>query len=144
MFESVRFLPRFTLLSKERNLVMDAQILQPALEAIAARERVTGKLFDHVEIARQEIPLSNREEENSVWGVATWTDVDPMLNFFAIEVRGLTNAYQINVNSGVTSNSCGKRCEFTFGGQGIRSMSLETAFISGHLPTKTQSGSSTI
>jgi hypothetical protein len=100
MFESVRFLPRFTLLSKERNLVMDAQILQPALEAIAARERVTGKLFDHVEIARQEIPLSNREEENSVWGVATWTDVDPMLNFFAIEVRGLTNAYQINVNSG--------------------------------------------
>jgi hypothetical protein len=99
-FDSVRFMPRFTLLSKERNIVMDAQILQPALDAIAARERVPSRLLDHVEIARAEIPLSTREEENAVWGVATWTDVDPALNFFAIEVRGLSNAYQINVDSG--------------------------------------------
>ncbi|MCU0707855.1 MAG: hypothetical protein MUF23_06155 [Pirellula sp.] len=99
-FESVRFIPRFTLLSKERNLVMDAQILAPAVDAIAARERVPGPLLDHVEIARNEIALSSRSDENAVWGVATWTDVDPALNFFAIEVRGLTNAYQINVDSG--------------------------------------------
>jgi hypothetical protein len=99
-FESVRFIPRFTLLSKERNLVMDAQILAPAVTAIAARERVPGPLLDHVEISRNEIKLSSREDENSVWGVATWTDVDPALNFFAIDVRGLTNAYQIDVDSG--------------------------------------------
>lgn len=99
-FESVRFIPRFTLLSKERNLVMDSQILAPAVAAIAAKERVQGPLLDHVEIARNEIKLSTREDENSVWGVATWTDVDPALNFFAIDVRGLTNAYQINVDSG--------------------------------------------
>ncbi len=99
-FESVRFIPRFTLLSKERNLVMDSQILAPAVAAIAARERVPGRLLDHVEIARSEIVLSTREDENSVWGVATWTDVDPALNFFAIDVRGLTNAYQISVDSG--------------------------------------------
>jgi hypothetical protein len=99
-YEAVRFIPRFTLLSKERNLVMDSQILAPAVDAIAARERVPGPLFDHVEIARNEIQLSSRDGENSVWGVATWTDVDPALNFFAIDVRGLTNAYQMNVDSG--------------------------------------------
>ncbi len=100
MFDSVRFIPRFTLISKERNLVMDSQILAPAVDAIAAKERVGSPIKDFVEIARTEIPLSSRVEENAVWGVATWTDVDPMLNFFAIEVRGLTNAYQIAVDSG--------------------------------------------
>ena len=101
MFESVRFMPRFTLVSKERRLAMDAQILQPALEAIAEKERVPGgRLLDHVEIAKSEIKLSRAEEENGVWGVATWTDVDPRLDFFAIDVRGLTNAYQIAVDSG--------------------------------------------
>ncbi len=99
-FESVRFIPRFTLLSKERNLVMDAQILSPAVAAIAARERIPGPLLDHVEIAKNEIKLSSLDETNALWGVATWTDVDPALNFFAIDVRGLTNAYQMNVDSG--------------------------------------------
>jgi hypothetical protein len=100
MFESVRFLPKFTLLSKERRVMMDAQVLQPALDAIAAKERVPGKLMDHIEISRAELKLSRSEEDNSVWGVATWTDVDPRVDFFAIDVRGLTNAYQINVDSG--------------------------------------------
>jgi len=100
MFDSVRFLPRFTLVSKERRLAMDAQILEPALQAIAAKERVPGRLMDHIEISKAELKLSRTEEENSVWGVATWTDVDPRLDFFAIDVRGLTNAYQISVDSG--------------------------------------------
>ena len=100
MYESVRFVPRFTLLSKERNIAMDAQILQPAIEAIAAKERVPGRLLDHVEIARQELKLSRTEQDNAVWGVATWTDVDPRVDFFAIDVRGLTNAYQMTVASG--------------------------------------------
>jgi hypothetical protein len=99
-FDSVRFIPRFTLLSKERRLAMDSQILMPAVEAIAARERVPGgRLVDHIEIARQEIPVS-KGPEDGIWGVATWTDVDPRLDFFAIDVRGLTNAYQIQVDSG--------------------------------------------
>ncbi len=99
-FDSVRFIPRFTLISKERNVVSDAQILTTAVEAVAAKERVPGRLLDHVEIARNEIKVSTREDENALWGVATWTDVDPNIDFFAIEVKGLTNAYQINVDSG--------------------------------------------
>ncbi|MFY8070399.1 MAG: hypothetical protein ACOVNQ_01870 [Pirellula sp.] len=99
-YDSVRFIPRFTLLSKERQLAMDSQILMPAVQAIAARERVPGgRLADHIEIARQEVPVS-KGPEDGFWGVATWTDVDPRLDFFAIDVRGLTNAYQIQVDSG--------------------------------------------
>lgn len=100
-YESVRFIPRFTLISKERRLAMDSQILMPAVQAIAAKERVPGgQLLDHIEIARNEIPVSKGGDDGSLWGVATWTDVDPRLDFFAIDVRGLTNAYQIQVDSG--------------------------------------------
>lgn len=99
-YDSVRFIPRFTLLSKERRLAMDPQILMPAVQAIAAKERVPGgRLSDHIEIARQEMPVS-KGPDDGIWGVATWTDVDPRLDFFAIDVRGLTNAYQIQVDSG--------------------------------------------
>jgi len=97
--EGVRFLPRFTMVSKERNLNLDAQILPAARDAIAARERVGKKLHDHIDISRLFIDEANLEADNSVWGVATWTDVDPRLDFFAIDVRGLTNAYKIRVDS---------------------------------------------
>ena len=29
-----------------------------------------------------------------MWGVATWTDVDPRIDFFSVYVGGLTNAYR--------------------------------------------------
>jgi len=98
-FESVRFLPRFSLLSKERNISMDAQILPTALDAIAAKERIGKPLHDHVEIGKFDIAASSTEEDKSLWGVATWTDVDPRLDFFAIDVRGLTNAFKIRLDA---------------------------------------------
>jgi hypothetical protein len=97
-FESVRFISRFALLSKERNLNLDAQILPTAIDAIAAKERVGKPLLDHVEIGKIDIKASTLDEDNSIWGVATWTDVDPRLDFFAIDVRGLTNAYKIRID----------------------------------------------
>ena len=98
-FESVRFLPRFSLLSKERNISIDAQILPTALEAIAAKERIGKPLYDHVEIGKFDIAESTPEDDKSLWGAATWTDVDPRIDFFAIDVRGLTNAYKIRIDS---------------------------------------------
>ena len=97
--DSVRFLPRFSLLSKERSINLDAQILPAAMDAIAARERVGKPLYDHIQIGKIDITASTQEEDKSVWGVATWTDVDPRLDFFAIDVRGLTNAYKIRLDS---------------------------------------------
>ena len=32
--------------------------------------------------------------DRGVWGVATWEDIDPNIDFFSIYVGGLTNAYQ--------------------------------------------------
>lgn len=102
--ESVRFLPRFSMLSKERNFSIDAKILPSAMEAIAARERVGKRLHDQIEIGKLDIVSSSPEEDKSVWGVATWTDVDPRLDFFAVDVRGLTNAYKIRVDADDKSN----------------------------------------
>lgn len=98
-FDSVRFIPRFVLVSKERNIAMDSQILPTAVSAIAARERVGKPILDQVDISKIDIKASTSEEENSYWGVATWTDVDPRLDFFAIDVRGLTNAYRLRLDS---------------------------------------------
>ncbi len=99
-FESVRFIPRFTMVSKERDFNDDAQILPTAKAAIAARERVGKPIYDHVEIAKVNIEASTLDSDKSYWGVATWTNVDPRLDFFAIDVRGLTNAYRIRLDSG--------------------------------------------
>ena len=98
-FDSVRFLPRFAIVSKERNLNIDSQILPAAKAAIAARERVGKPILDHIEISKKDIPASSLDADNSFWGVATWTNVDPRLDFFAIDVRGLTNAYKIRIDS---------------------------------------------
>jgi len=103
-FDSVRFLPYFVLVSKERKLSMDAQILPTAKSAIAARERVGKPIYDHIEIGKRDIPLSSLDADNSFWGIATWTDVDPRLDFFAIDVRGLTNAYRIRIDESGKKN----------------------------------------
>ena len=102
--DSVRFIPRFSLLSKERNFSIDAQILPSAMDAIAAKERVGKKLYDHIEITKLDIGVSTPEEDKSVWGIATWTDVDPRVDFFAVDVRGLTNAYKVRIDSEGKSN----------------------------------------
>jgi len=98
-YEAVRFMPRFSIVSKERNLNIDSQILPVAKAAIAARERVGKPIYDHIEIGKQLIPLSSMDSDSSIWGVATWVDVDPRLDFFAVDVRGLTNAYKIRIDS---------------------------------------------
>ena len=54
----------------------------------------TASCSNSVEISGQPIPLSTATEDNSVWGVATWVDVDPRIDFFSIYINGLTNAYR--------------------------------------------------
>jgi hypothetical protein len=38
--------------------------------------------------------VSDDRIDRSVWGVATWTDIDPRIDFFSVFVGGLTNAYR--------------------------------------------------
>ena len=51
-------------------------------------------LLNSVEMAEQPIPVSDGRIDRGVWGVATWADIDPRIDFFSVYVGGLTNAYR--------------------------------------------------
>jgi hypothetical protein len=70
------------------------RVLPTAKDKIAAREQITAKLHDSIEITTVDIPRSSDEAAPGVWGVATWEDVDPTIDFLSIFVYGLTNAFQ--------------------------------------------------
>lgn len=77
------------------------RVIPAALEPIRRREDPTGKLFaggllDSASMAAVEIPF-----DKSRWGVATWEDVDPRIDFFSIFVTGLTNALEWRQRAGV-------------------------------------------
>jgi hypothetical protein len=97
----VRFLPQFVLESEDRQAngkpVLKSyldRVIPAAVAAISQRERIGHPLLNTVEIAEQPIPVSDGRIDRSVWGVATWVDVDPRIDFFSILVGGLTNAYR--------------------------------------------------
>jgi hypothetical protein len=96
-----RFIPQFVLEAHDRQAngkpvdksYLD-RVIPVADAAIAARERIGQPLLNTVEIAEQPIPVSDGRITHDVWGVATWVDVDPRIDFFSIYVGGLTNAYR--------------------------------------------------
>jgi hypothetical protein len=97
----VRFLPQFVLESQDR--LADGQrvpkayldrVIPAAVVAISKRETPGHMLLNSVEMAEQPIPVSDERIDRSVWGVATWTDIDPRIDFFSVYVGGLTNAYR--------------------------------------------------
>jgi hypothetical protein len=69
-------------------------ILPTAAEKIRVREQITADVYNSVEISKIKVPYSNDPDAPGVWGVATWTDVDPNLDFVSVEFFGLTNAFQ--------------------------------------------------
>ncbi len=70
------------------------RLIPVAIEAIQQKEDPNRKLLSSVEIGSKLIPLSTELVDKSVWGVATWEDVDPRIDYFSVYVEGLTNAYQ--------------------------------------------------
>lgn len=93
--EPVQFFPWFVLESKDPDVAKayPDRLIPVAVPAIAAREDRNRKLKSTVEISGA-IPPSGEGEDNSVWGVATWSDIDPRIDQFAVYLAGLTNAYQ--------------------------------------------------
>jgi hypothetical protein len=97
----VEFVPQFVLESHDRmpsgerisKAYLD-RIIPAAVAAISQRETPGRMLLNSVEMAEQPIPVSTDRIDNSVWGVATWTDIDPRIDFMSVYVGGLTNAYQ--------------------------------------------------
>jgi hypothetical protein len=93
----LRFFPHFVLASLEYDKEYLDRVIPAALEPIRAREfpgRKDQKLFDSLTISEVPLPLSDEKNDNGVWGVVTWTDIDPRIDYFAVYVQGLTNAYR--------------------------------------------------
>jgi hypothetical protein len=97
----LRFRPQFVLESQDRlhnggrvsKSYLD-RVIPAADAAIRARELRGRDLLNSVEMAEQIIPVSGDRADKGLWGVATWTDIDPRIDFFSVYVGGLTNAYR--------------------------------------------------
>jgi hypothetical protein len=87
------FIPRFVLESLEFKKLYQDTVIPAAKRPIQRRENPGVELYDTVEITQIPIPLSDARTDNSVWGYATWEDIDPRIDFFSIYVHGLTNAF---------------------------------------------------
>lgn len=87
----VRFVPRMVLSSLDTEKQYLDRLIPVALGPIQRREDRGRRFLNKVEMAR-EIPPSPEGRDVSVWGVATWEDVDPRTDRFNIYVQGLTNA----------------------------------------------------
>jgi hypothetical protein len=97
----VRFVPSFVL--ESHDLTADGQpidksyldrVIPAAMTAIRARETRGQSLLNSAEMSQQMLEPSDGRPDNRVWGVATWTDVDPRIDFFSVFVGGLSNAYR--------------------------------------------------
>ncbi len=94
--EPIHCFPKFSLeadIEGKKSVYAD-QVIPIAVDAIRRREDPNRKLLSSVELGARAIKLSSAAEDNSVWGVATWVDVDPRIDFFSIYITGLTNAYR--------------------------------------------------
>ena len=69
-------------------------VLPSAKERIAIREKITAPLYNTVDISKVKISRTTDPAAPGVWGIATWVDVDPNLDFMSIDVFGLTNAFE--------------------------------------------------
>lgn len=91
---TVRFFPNFVLESHELNRAYMDCVIPAAVEKIRRREDPNRRFYNSVSISSVPIEVSTPDEDKSVWGIATWTGVDPRADFFSVFVSGLTNAYR--------------------------------------------------
>ena len=92
-----RFIPKFTLRSYETDRETRDQIIPVAKAAIFRKEQPPvpiEKFLNTVEISKDPIPVTTDDNDQSVWGVVTWMDLDSRMDYFAVFVQGLTNAYK--------------------------------------------------
>jgi hypothetical protein len=101
-YESRRFFPMMVLRDPTTNKQYVDRVLPTAKQQIATREKITAPLFNTVEISRVEIAQSNDDLAPGTWGVVTWEDVDPNIDFLTVSVFGLTNAFE---QDGVAADS---------------------------------------
>jgi hypothetical protein len=92
--KTLRFFPHLVLRSLEFDKEYLDRVIPAAQRAIQERENPGVKLHNSVEMASLRIPVTEEGTGRGYWGVATWEDVDPRIDFFSVFVGGLTNAFQ--------------------------------------------------
>lgn len=85
----IRFIPRFSFEIPKLQKAYPDRFVPMALGPIQQREDPGRRL-----LTSDEMPLREIAPGDTVWGVATWEDIDPRFDRFSIFVNGLTNAYQ--------------------------------------------------
>jgi hypothetical protein len=98
----LRFFPHFVLASPEYKKEYLDRVIPAALEPIRQREFPGREVELHNSLSISEVAIGKSDETNdrSVWGVATWIDVDPKIDYYVVYVQGLTNAYQFDDPAG--------------------------------------------
>lgn len=91
--QPVDFIPYFVLQSRDGKKFYPDRVLPGATPSIVRREDASRPLADSATISGP-VPPSGVGEDDGVWGVVTWTDIDPKTDFFSVYVNGLTNAYR--------------------------------------------------
>lgn len=89
-----RFFPLAILQDAESDQSYQNRIIPVATPLIKAREKITAPLYNAVEITEVPIPYSTDPAADGVWGVFTWTNVNPNVDFISMYISGLTNAFQ--------------------------------------------------
>ena len=92
--QPVRFVPIFHLYSWDTEKYYPDLLIPVAERPIELREDPNRRLLNSVEISAEEIPPAVEGQDNDVWGVVAWRDIDPRTDRFSIFVQGLTNAYR--------------------------------------------------
>src|SRR5262249_12786629 len=91
--DKLRFFPHFVLRSTEYDNEYLVPVTPAAIGPIKARE-VPGRPDQvlHTSLTIGEAPTAKSDDktDNSVWGVAMWTDIDPKIDYFVVYVQGLT------------------------------------------------------
>ena len=82
------FIPEFLLEAHEFGKAYPDRVIPLAIAKIQLRERIP-RLFSPVDMAMKEIGVGE-----TVWGVATWENIDPQIDRFSVYIKGLTNAYR--------------------------------------------------
>ena len=93
-----------------------SHVVKTFVNVCGKREDPNRKFLTTVEMTEKPIPPSTPGSDNSVWGVVTWEDVDPEIDFLSIYIGGLTNAYHWQDTPGAykPGDNLGKGRKFTF------------------------------
>ena len=91
---TIRFFPHLVLESREYEKSYLDRIIPAAMRPIQQREDPNLRFYNSVQISTLDIGISTEKIDRGVWGVATWMDIDPRIDFFSVFVKGLTNAFQ--------------------------------------------------